>query len=167
MFRTGARSGWLGRALRAAGALPPADWTVVLSAMVLLPAAALALRLLPLPRVLGLVHVLATPRRRPAGRATALRAGHLVRLASRCCLPRPTCLARALVAYALLRRQGLAVEIVIGVSGAEGALRAHAWVEDGRGPLAGGQAAGHYAPLVRLGDGPTMPSGGSTAERAA
>ncbi|MBI4270367.1 MAG: lasso peptide biosynthesis B2 protein [Candidatus Rokubacteria bacterium] len=125
----------------------------MLSAMAFLPAAALALRLLPLPHVLGLVDALATPRRRPAEPGVALRAGHLVMLASRCCLPRPTCLAKALVAYGFLRRRGLAVEIVIGVTRDADSLLAHAWVEHGGRPAAGRPAARAYAPLVRLGDG--------------
>ena len=153
MFRRTPRSSGLGRALRAAGTLSPADWTVVLSAMAFLPAAALALRLLPLPRVLGLVGALATPSRRPAEPGVALRAGHLVMLASRCCLPRPTCLAKALVAYGFLRRRGLAVEIVIGVTRDADSLLAHAWVEHGGRPAAGSPVARTYAPLVRLGDG--------------
>ena len=74
-------------------------------------------------------------------------------LPSRCCLPRPTCLAKAVVASGFLRRRGLAVEIVIGVTRDADSLLAHAWVEHSGRPAAGSPVARTYAPLVRLGGG--------------
>jgi hypothetical protein len=58
-------------------------------------------------------------------RATA----RLVQAAARYVLFRPSCLPQSLVLWWLLRRQGLAGELRIGVNPLEGRLEAHAWVE--------------------------------------
>jgi hypothetical protein len=59
-------------------------------------------------------------------RATA----RLVEVAARYCLFQPTCLRRSLVLWWLLRRQGLAAKLHIGVNLPEqNRLEAHAWVE--------------------------------------
>ena len=58
-------------------------------------------------------------------RATA----RLVQAAARYGLFRPTCLPRSLVLWWLLRRQGLAGELRIGVKPEASRLEAHAWVE--------------------------------------
>lgn len=49
---------------------------------------------------------------------------------SRYMIPRPMCLARALVTYILLARQGYRTELCIGVAkNSQGEFEAHAWVE--------------------------------------
>jgi len=63
---------------------------------------------------------------------------------------RPTCLANALVLYRLLREQGDAAELVIGLPVEALDHRAHAWVElDGQdlGPFPGN----HHTALARFG----------------
>lgn len=62
----------------------------------------------------------------------------------------PTCLVRALVLFRLLREQGHAAQVVIGLHAQELDHRAHAWVElDGVdvGPAPG---RGHHLPLARF-----------------
>ena len=58
-------------------------------------------------------------------RATA----RLVQAAARYGLFRPTCLPQSLVLWWLLRRQGLAADLRIGVKPEPNRLEAHAWVE--------------------------------------
>jgi len=49
---------------------------------------------------------------------------------------RPNCLARSLVLFRLLRRQGLDAELQIGVATLDGTFAAHAWIEHGGVALA-------------------------------
>jgi len=61
---------------------------------------------------------------------------------------RPNCLARALVLVRLLRRQGFAAELRIGVAAPGGAFAAHAWVEHGGVALAEAESSVQaYAPF--------------------
>jgi hypothetical protein len=59
----------------------------------------------------------------------------VVRIASTRVAPRSTCLAQSIVLWALLRRQGIDSEIVIGVKKSDLPLDAHAWVERQGRPL--------------------------------
>jgi hypothetical protein len=82
----------------------------------------------------------------PAAQATA----RLVLSAARWSPVPASCLPRALVLARLLRDQGLAAELRIGVARADGRFAAHAWVEHGGVPLADRQdVALHYAPFER------------------
>src|SRR5207249_10712960 len=75
----------------------------------------------------------------------------LVEIAGRFCLPRPTCLAKALVVFSLLRRRGLPAELVIGVSKTRGLLEGHAWVElGGVAVVSGDPRPASYSALVRI-----------------
>lgn len=49
--------------------------------------------------------------------------------AARCVISDPTCLKKALVAFWLLRRHGVATTLCIGVARRGGELAAHAWLE--------------------------------------
>ena len=70
-----------------------------------------------------------------------LRAGRLGRGA--------TCLARALAADCLLRREGRQSTLSLGVRrDAQGELHAHAWVTSAGVPVAGGEEAAQYIPLT-------------------
>lgn len=60
---------------------------------------------------------------------TAQVAARMVRIAARYSLIRLNCLPRSLTLWWLLRRQGIAVDLRIGVTPKEGRLEAHAWVE--------------------------------------
>ena len=87
----------------------------------------LALRVLPLPRVLALCDAWPRVAARPA-RPPAL--AHRVRrwLAIGRGPWKSTCLTRSVVLYALLRQHGYSPELRIGVSGRARAFDAHAWV---------------------------------------
>ncbi len=96
-----------------------------------LPAVSIALRILPLRRLL------APPRQRPGaarrrlddGPAAAREAARLVRAAARFSPLPSSCLTRSIVLWRLLRRRGVGAEIRIGVSREASALAAHAWIE--------------------------------------
>jgi hypothetical protein len=63
-------------------------------------------------------------------REQAQATARLVQIAARYCLFQPKCLSRSLVLWWLLRRQGLAAGLHIGVNSREQSqLEAHAWVE--------------------------------------
>jgi hypothetical protein len=103
-------------------------------AWLMLHGVALALRWASFQRVYGLLE------RWPAGAGRALedegqillRAHAIVRLAwgaAAWSVHRPTCLHRSLAVWWLLRRQGIASELRIGVRMEQGRFEAHAWVE--------------------------------------
>lgn len=80
-------------------------------------------------------------------RATA----RLVTAAARYSPFRPTCLPQSLVLWWLLRRQGLAGELRIGVRPEPGRLEAHAWVEFQGQPLNdGADVARRFAPFPQI-----------------
>ena len=79
-------------------------------------------------------------------RATA----RLVQAAARYGLFRPTCLPQSLVLWWLLRRQGLAADLRIGVKPEPNRLEAHAWVEfQGQALNDGADVARRFAPFPR------------------
>jgi hypothetical protein len=88
------------------------------------------------------------PPRVRAGRVSAEQCGHAIRRAGR--LARgATCLARAVAAECLLRREGWHPTLSLGVTrDAAGQLRAHAWVISDGVTVAGGEEAAHYLPLT-------------------
>jgi hypothetical protein len=106
---------------------------VALQALAVRAALPILIRTQPLDRVLQAL----TPTRRPApSPPEALSAVEAVtdRLTRRSLAVRTPCLTRALLRYALLRRQGLRACFVIGVRpGGRDGFEAHAWVTlDGR-----------------------------------
>lgn len=108
------------------------DWAALAEALILHPLVSIALRLLPFPRVLAFCQGAAPiPSQDGASAApqTAARLTRLVGLAGRISPVASTCLTRALVASALLRRRGIACRLRIGVARRDGALQAHAWLE--------------------------------------
>jgi hypothetical protein len=159
----GPRSLRLPRAVRAAGRLTWYDWAVLATAAVLLPVAALAVKLVPLARLLGAAQVLARPRRRDHG-LDAERIVWLVDAAAGRCVLAPSCLARALVAFALLHRAAISARFVIGITKARGTLEGHAWAEAQSGPAT--WEAGTYVPLVVV-DAPGLPARAIRSEPAA
>src|SRR5207249_835793 len=100
----------LTRALHKASTLSRNDWGVLAGALGLLPAVNVGLRLVGLRRMIALGEALAAAsRRRGEGEPRDVaRTAWLVEIAGRFCLPRPTCLAKALVVFSLLRRRGRA-----------------------------------------------------------
>jgi hypothetical protein len=150
----GPRSLTVTGAAHAARRLAWTDWTVLATATVVLPAAALALKLVNLTRLLHAAQMLAG-RRRPTGDSgDAERIVRLVDAAAAWCVPTPTCLARAMVAFVLVRRRGIPARLVIGITKARGPLEGHAWVEPGTAPVAT-REAGAYVPLLVV-DGPGL-----------
>ena len=69
-------------------------------------------------------------------------------------IPRATCLTQALAAKLLLRVFGLSSQLCLGVARtADGALRAHAWIEREGRPILGGAGIQSMVRLPRLPDG--------------
>ena len=143
-----------GRALLGIVTLSRVDWAVLASSLLLLPLVSAGLRLVGLRRVLALVAAIPRPFRgaaedNPPG---ATRVASLVEVAARCVWPRPTCLAKAIVASSLLRRRGRAAHLVVGVTKARGPLEAHAWVELDGAAVGARPGAASYAVLARIAD---------------
>ena len=139
----------LTRKLRKAWALSRAEWLLLIRASGLLLAVELGLKLLPFKTLLALLRGSGVMKgERPVGHPVSLgRMAYLVEVASHYHVLEPTCLKKALVLYRLLRRRGMAVELVVGVTKAEGKFEAHAWLEH-RGQVIGeGPAVDRYAPL--------------------
>lgn len=91
------------------------------------------------------------------------RAAELVEAAARHHLVGTTCLTRALVLCALLRRRGRRARLVVGCARAEGGFEAHAWVEEGGRAVA---AAGSIDRFEALLGGPAAPCRGAEARGA-
>jgi hypothetical protein len=125
----------LARKLTRFRALPPAERRIVIAAMLRLPLFWIGLRLL------GLQRLQARLQRTPLGRATTpspaelQRTGYLVNAAANQALGPANCLTRSLCLWWLLRRRGVETDLRIGVRLADGALEAHAWVEDAGIPI--------------------------------
>ena len=115
-----------------------------LAACLLLPA---ALELVPATTLFGWL------RRIPARRGRAARPDELASLVDRTLMKLPglwrhTCLRRALVLTALLRRDSRDAEVVIGVRGSAASLEAHAWLRcDGVEPYLENGAVDGYTRL--------------------
>lgn len=116
-----------------------------LAACLLLPA---ALELVPATTLFGWL------RRIPARRGRAARPEELASLVDRTLVKLPglwrhTCLRRALVLTALLRRDSRDAEVVIGVRGSSASLEAHAWLRcDGVEPFLENGTVDGYTPLT-------------------
>jgi Transglutaminase-like superfamily len=147
------RSLRLTRALRKASTLSRYDWGSLAVALGFLPVVSVGLRLIGLRRMIALGEALAAASPRWGGddpRGVA-RTAWLVEIAAHRCLPRPTCLAKALVVFSLLKRRGLPAELVIGVSKTRGLLEGHAWVElGGVAVVPGDPRPASYSALVRI-----------------
>ena len=138
-------------------ALVPAQRRTLVLAWCLLPAVWLALWVWGLPRLqVWLAHrqMAAPPGTMPLSTVTGL--GRAVNIAARLTPFPVTCLTRSLLLVWLLRRQGVASELRIGVQLREGVFRAHAWVErDGVPVNDRADVAADFAPFDDL--GPTAP----------
>ncbi|HWM93382.1 MAG TPA: lasso peptide biosynthesis B2 protein [Thermoanaerobaculia bacterium] len=109
-----------------------AELRTLTRAWVYLLIAYIAVRVLPVPRVVALLEGL-SPKEKKEIPSTRL--ARLVDIAA-CRHLRPmTCLPRSLALQALLRRHGVSADLLIGVRREAGALRAHAWIEDAGNPV--------------------------------
>jgi hypothetical protein len=115
------------------------EWSILIRAGVLLPATALGLRIFGFNRMRALLgKVLPDIGCGLSGDGEQRLAATTVRMvgiAARHGFGRITCLPRSLALWRLLRNQGIAAELRIGVRRDAGRLDAHAWVEHGRLPL--------------------------------
>jgi hypothetical protein len=111
--------------------LPSADRGLLLAVLAFLPAVAAALRVFGLRRVCRVLSGSAAtdPNARAADAGEAQAVGRLVDIAARRGVGRPTCLARSVTLWWLLRRRGIDSALRIGVRTIEGRMEAHAWVE--------------------------------------
>ena len=102
-------------------------------ALLLLPAIGLGLRMVGFGKVQTMLNTFgAVDGREPAPDAalkTALAAARMVSMAARRGFYRANCLPTSLALAHFLRRQGIAVDLRVGVRKVAGALEAHAWVE--------------------------------------
>ena len=140
--------GWLTRKLHRAWALPWTEWLFLIQAAILLPAVVLGLKLLPFKTLLALLQRRGTVVCDAWGKGIVNpdRAAYLIDMVSRYHVLKPTCLQKALILYGLLRRKGVEVELMIGVTKIKGALEAHAWLEYHQRVILGGPVE-RYAPL--------------------
>jgi hypothetical protein len=140
--------------LRKAASLSAGDWWILLRAWGLLILADLALRVLSFARVQALFGsgrgVCRESTCAVRNQAEAERVAYLVRVAARYHIWPTRCLHRALVGQWLLRRQGIDVDLRIGVRREGQILEAHAWLEyQGEALGLDGDRQG-FAPLDRI-----------------
>jgi Transglutaminase-like superfamily len=108
----------------------------------------LTVRRTPLP---DLVAGLGRPARPTDARYAPARLSRAVYRSLRLGRRRPTCLVSSLVLFRLLREQGDAAELVIGLPPASGDPIAHAWVELGGQDVGPPPGRGGHLPLARFG----------------
>jgi hypothetical protein len=135
--------------LRRAAALTRTEWAVVVEALIWLPAAAAAARVLPLRRAARAIA--AAPR---TGSRMPIPPERLARLVGAAAVPLGCrCLPQALVTRRLLARRGVRSDLVVGTTLSGGVLYAHAWVEIAGRPV-GAAETSPYTPLYVLADEP-------------
>jgi Transglutaminase-like superfamily len=134
-------------------ALAPVQRRTLVLAWCLLPLVWLALWVWDLPRLQGWLArrpLAAAPVAMPLPAVAGL--GRAVNIAARLTPFPATCLTRSLLLVWLLRRQGVASELRIGVQLRDGVFRAHAWVErDGVPVNDRADVAADFAPFDDLG----------------
>lgn len=137
--------------LRKAGQLSASDWLLLMRAMGWFVVVELGLRLFALKTLLAILERGGRSGEMRTGRGSASpdRAAYCVELASRLDPFDATCLKKALVLYALLKRKGVDVRLVIGATKAGRKLDAHAWLEH-QGRVIIGESSDPYAPLCTL-----------------
>ncbi len=145
---------WLIERLQGVSRLPRCERALLAQAWGLFFLADLALRILPLPRLLALSDRLvwrpmAGPPSPPV--PPPARLAWLVEVAGRYAPLCATCLQKALVLGWLLRRRGIATTLRIGVSRSHGRFEAHAWLEREGEAIPGLPGSDGHAPLVSLG----------------
>ena len=155
MFRFLKNRRWLIRKLCKAWGLSWAEWFLLVRASGLFLAVALGLKLLPFETLLARLGGRGRVKgERPGGHPISVeRVAYIVELASRYHMLKPTCLKKAIVLYRILRTRGVAVELVVGVTKAEGQLKAHAWVDHRGQVISGGAAVDRYLPVGWFGGG--------------
>ena len=127
------------RKLSRFGKLTALERGTLFRALLLLPAIGLGLRVLGFRKVQAMLHNYRVAGScEPAPNSTlkiALTATSMVSIAARRGFYRASCLPKSLMLAHLLRRQGIAADLRVGVRKVAGALEAHAWVEHNGQPL--------------------------------
>ena len=145
----------LGARLRKAGRLPAREWLLLVEAGGWFAAVDLGLRLVAVKRLIAFLQGRGrstNPAERSAKGGAGLsphRVAYLVERVARAYPFAPTCLKKALVLYALLKRRGVDVKLIIGATKTDRKLDAHAWLEHQGRVLIGGPAE-RYEPLCTL-----------------
>ncbi|MGB3203541.1 MAG: lasso peptide biosynthesis B2 protein [Crinalium sp.] len=113
--------------------IEPKQRTLLLQALVLLPLVALSLKFCGLNRtqtaLSRLLPTLILSQSSDESLPQVLATARMVRTAARYYTPWANCLKKSLVLWWLLRRQGIASNLQIGVRNEQGKFEAHAWVE--------------------------------------
>ena len=149
--------------LRKAFALSASDWVLVTKAWIWFGVVEVGLSCLPIQSLLRIIQRQTKLRtstkkkeeEKEPQRPSPERVAYCVGLAARMHVLDSTCLKKALVLYALLTRQGLDAQLLIGAARAtKGQLDAHAWLECQGKVLMGEPSPGRYATLCSLGSIP-------------
>lgn len=111
------------------------EWRILTTSLVMLPAAAIGLRLFGLARVQRFFA--GEPRTAVAGdeRMRAEQIAHMVAAAAHYSPYKATCLPQSIVLQRQLRRLGIASDLRFGVRAEGAAIDAHSWVEHQGAPL--------------------------------
>ena len=108
----------------------------------------LALRLLPFPSIQSRLNDGRLDRSNGNAATSPIDLGRLIEMASRVSPLPTTCLTKSVLMCWMLRRRGIAHELVIGVRQGEAGLQAHAWVECKGSPVNDhGDIAAQFHPL--------------------
>ena len=143
---------WAVEALRKFFDLVPRERFIFAQAWVLFLVAELALRTIPFKRLIALSQKRCAKRRQtPTSKMapSASRLAWLVEVAARYSLVNATCLKQALVLSWLLANQGLTSTLQIGVARHQGALLAHAWIEQNGEVILGQDGSEQFQILLR------------------
>ena len=149
MFSSFTAGANLARKLRKACGLPTRERMLLIEAAAWFLAVELALRLVPLRRLLALCEWGSRPDASLIS-VSPERASRLVEAAARVYPLRATCLKKALVLYAVLTRRGLSARLLLGTAKEDGKFRAHAWVEHEGKVVLGGPGTDRYSLLCGL-----------------
>jgi Transglutaminase-like superfamily len=124
--------------------LSAGDWRLLAEAIVVMPYIEVALRVMPLDRLLATLGREARVREQDLNLE---RTARLVDVLLRRYPFHPSCLKKSLVLFALARRRGLPAQLRIGVRKDRGELLAHAWIECAGRTLIPGDGVERYHPL--------------------
>lgn len=133
-------------------ALDPGSQRIFWSAVILLSMTRASLRLRGYNRTFAWLQKRLDPEARLASGSGELvqQTSRMVRAARRYSLAKFTCLEESLTLWYLLRKQGIATQLRIGVRKMEGKFEAHAWVEyEGAALDQSGEVHQHYAAFDR------------------
>jgi len=125
-----------------------AEWWMLGEAGLLLVLARIALKTVPMARIVSWVRrPMHNPMHSQGPTADLQRVRWAVTAFSRNVPIRLVCFPQALAMHAMLRRRGIASEILYGAARAEGKLTAHAWLRVGERVWLGGEVSSSFSVL--------------------